>query len=246
MQRHRIKPVALTASLLLSITGCVSPDRKSEVAAVQLDVVTRLAESYALDFAALRSLTERFMQTQHELLRADLESQLLTAYITPAGEADLDALAAELEAPIDAPSPDPLIAEIRAGRLSRSDAETWLSDFAIAWRMSRGVEVRAALLAQFEPMQNLATAHDALRTALNERAELIARAFADAVASSASLVQAHALEREFTSPVHGLLLRVWREHILTSVADPASRDLLTTVLSDFAPDLLATDSEPIQ
>jgi len=240
---HRVAlPAAVALCLAVALAGCVSPASKDRVAQLQLDAMTKLAQSYAQDLAALRSLAGALLAVESESRRTDLETAIVGAYLTASGDADLDALHANLQAPASAVAVDPLVAEVRAGGMTPDRARDWLSDYALAWRMNAGVDVRANLINQFAPIAQQQAARSTLLGALDAHRDAVTRVFADAIASAGSLAQAEALQREFVQPAQGVFSTLWRQRILANVHDPASRQLLTSVLAGFAPDLISDSS----
>lgn len=231
-----LSALALACSLVTG--GCVAAKSADRVAQLQLDAISRLAENYAQDLAAMRSLAGALLAVQIETRRAALEEAILTRYVAASGDADLSALDAALSAPATDTPADPLVAQVRTGAMTLQEAKDWLEDFALAWRMNSGVDVRAGLVAQLQPMQTLAGARRELLDSLDAHAKNIASVFTDAVASSQALAQARALGREFVEPTQGAFARLWRDRVLASVRDPQRRAFLQTLLTDFAPNLL--------
>lgn len=227
------------------ISGCVPPGATTPVAQFQQEATLRLTERYAQDLAVLRSLLTAVLDIREETLRVEIEGAILARYVAPSGDADVGALNIRLQAP-PTNDPDPIVSEVRSGRMSADDAARWLEDFALAWRLHHGVEVRARLIAQLKPMKSMQIARDELLRAIDAHAAGVARLAADANASSAALARAHDLQREFTEPGVDALGRFWRETVLAEVRDPASRDLIQTILTMVAPSLAAADTEMSQ
>ena len=227
-----------------AIPGCIAPADKDRVAEAQLDAMVRLRGAYAEDLAALRAAIGALARVSELTRRTGIEADLVDRYVTPTGAADLAAFDAALALLAGEPAPDALVAEVRAGLMTPDAARDWLSDYALAWRMTAGAEARDRLLAGLTPVRDLDAAHAALLSALDERAAAVQRLFADALASADALAQARALEHELLDPVRGRLAGVWRDRVLARVTDPESRRLIETVLADFAPDLVPTPASP--
>ncbi len=245
MIQNRTKPLFFLTLAAWAPVACVSPREKAPVAHYQQEATMRLAENYARDLAALRSLTSALSQIQVETTRADIEAELLSLYVTASGAADVEALRQRIEAAPSNSESDPLLDGVRAARISPEKAIAWLEDFALAWRMHAGVQIRAGLVAQLEPMKRLASAHDGLLESLDAHAAFIQRLTADALASGLALAHAHVLEREIAEPSQAALQRFWNETVLAEVRDPESRRLLEGLINDFAPSLAAPNTSEV-
>lgn len=246
MLRTRLTPLLLIAGLAAGPTACVSPADKDAVSQIQLDATARLAESYLRDLGALRALADTLLTIQEETERTRIESILLQEYVSAAGDADLEMLAANLRAPATEAAHDPLVSKVRAGRFTSDSAAAWLEDFSLAWRMNAGASVRTDLLTRLEPVQNRRIAREELLAALDAHAQDVSNLFTDALSSGAALAQARALERELSAPAAGALLTVWNDRILANVKNPATRDLLRSALADILPSVPSTPAESAQ
>lgn len=237
MKRIRLRPFMLITLAGLSTGACVGPRDKAPVAQFQLEATRRLAAQYAGDLGALRTLATALLDIRAETTRSVIEAAILNRYVRPSGEADTDALRNAIASGADTNGADPLLDEVRAGRFTPEEAAAWLEDFALAWRMHAGVEVRAKLVAGLQPMKEMASARQALLDSLDAHSADVARLASDALASGAALSRAGALEREFLDPSQEALRRFWRDTILADVREPETRRLLESVVSDFAPSL---------
>ncbi|MEC9373514.1 MAG: hypothetical protein VYC34_06705, partial [Planctomycetota bacterium] len=153
-------------------------------------------------------------------LRLELESELVTRYITPEGAPDLPALAADLES-TGAP-PTHLVNEIRAGRLSRADAESWLRDYALALDI-RDPSIRASLLNRRAPLIDHDRAAAELLTALRSRAAATASLSREALSSNQSIAD-YASPRAAAPPTRETAIELWRLLILETIDDPEKRE----------------------
>lgn len=243
MKRNRMNAMALLTIAGAGAGGCVGAHEKAPVARHQQEATMRLAEIYAQDLAALNRLAHALFQIHEQSARVAIEASILNRYVLGDGEADVEALRRAAAAPSSPDGDaDPLLSEVRKGRMTIDEAAAWLEDFALAWRLHAGVETRTALLAQLKPIEAIEAARADLAASLDQRSTSMARLAADALASGTVLTQARALEREFMDPSKAALERFWRDTVLADVRDPESRRLLESILIDVAP-AFALDTE---
>jgi len=228
------------ASLLLALlVGCVSPKRADQVAEAQAQAAASLAESYATDLAMLRRLTVALFDIRSESLRSRIERQIVRRYLTPSGEANLDALDADLNnAPNDNDPPSPLIAAVNTGEMTAAEARDWLARYAQAWRSDADAPSRHALLETLPPIRRQRDARQALLERLDAHAQRIRRLIEDALASAEALQRFTSLQAELADPSRQSLARLWQARVLESVDSPARRQLLDDFFEIAFPDAL--------
>lgn len=242
----RRRLIALTCSIAVlavgAIPGCVSPAAKDRVSAAQRDALARLRNAYAEDLAAFRAALNALALIEIETRLTRIELAIASRYLTGAGDADHAALDAAMQAPITGAATDALVAAARAGEMTPEEARAWLSDYALAWRMTDSRDARRRLVDRLRPARDLQAAREALLAAFDARADSVAALITSIDADADALERARSLEREFAGPSRDSLARLWREQVLGRVADPDARRLLDRFLGAVVPELINTDS----
>ncbi len=239
--RRRIAAAGITIGTLGILAGCVDSSLKPPVALHQRDATLRLVDSYDRDLQTLQSALDALLQIRMETQRAAIEASLLNAYVTASGDADSDALVAAIQNEVGA-LPDALVMAVRSGRLTLDGAKSWLTDYALAWRMHQGVHVRASLIAQLGALQPFKSARDAIEAAMAEHRTHIQRLAHEATASADALLGVYALEHEVESPTRGVLARFFHDVVLDDVRDPdARRELLAAFTNLIDSEFLPTE-----
>lgn len=233
--RKRLVSVSISVGAIAALAGCVDSSLKPPVALHQRDATLQLADSYDRDLQTLQAALDALLQVRMESQRAAIEAQLLDAYVTASGDAESDALGAAIQHEDGAP-PDALVTAVRSGRLTPKEAQSWLTDYALAWRMHHGVHVRASLIAQLGALQSITMARDEIAAAMAEHRTHIQRLAHEATASADALLGVYALEHEVESPMRGVLARFLHDVVLDDVRDPdARRELLAAFMNSIDP-----------
>lgn len=222
---------ALTLLAAIPLTACAPPPSSLRPTLHAQRLATdQLAATWAQDHALLRAQTESLLRIRATILRgAAHRSLLLRGYLTPTGEPDPLALDRDLADP-DARSP--LVDDIRAGLLTRDQAVAWLTDYALAQRMTRPDAACAPLLRQLSPLRRFEAAAEAVRSALDARAASTRALLAELDASTSAL-------SAYTDAAPTPATRAALAALITAhTPDPALRDAALDLLN-----ALFTDTE---
>ncbi len=237
IRRARASALACTIALIAlgTIPGCVSSAAKDRVSAAQRDAISRLRVSYIEDLAVFRGALGALTRIEIETRLTQVETAIASRYLTGSGDADTAALDTALASPSGDPAPDALIAAVRVGTITPERARSWLSDYALAWRMTDSRDARRRLIDMLGAARDLTAAHDALLAAFDARAAAVAALFVSIAADSDALERARSLEREFADPSRARLVELWRARVLDRVGDPDTRRLLDRIIAAAVP-----------
>ncbi len=229
-QRFRLFQITAAlavAGMSIGIQGCVSASDTHAVAAMQAQAVDRLSVESAITNAALMNATGALLKIRVERAASDAETMIITDLIEPGGDADLAALD-RLIAQGNTPS-NPLVLQVREGRMDVADAQDWLRAYATALANPKGAATRRRLLESMYPV--VAARHEsaALNTALRHRAEANAMLFADARASAHTLLGAATSDPSIDALVEAAA-DSWQGLLLGSIEDEEQREAAERLL----------------
>lgn len=170
----------------LALGGCVAPSQTTAVTNQQQQAITQLSIASTADSALLRSAYSTIRGTDRVLALGSIHRAIFTDFTNTTSEIDPALLDRALTS---ANSKNPLVQEVRLGRMDTATAKTWLADYGVILKLSNPKALRDAALSKFvEIVQHDAETNSVL-AALDARADYKAKLVASATADSQSLAQ---------------------------------------------------------
>ena len=232
MRRNLLRALVLPA--ISAVGACApAPHTLRPVLDAAALATQRLAVVQAQDASMLRSATLALIDTRRITLRGQVHRSLLQrGYLTPLLEPDAAALDADLAEPN---AGGPLVRDIRAGRMTRDQAVAWLSDYALALRMTDGDPVRATLLARLSLIHDFEADAAALIEALDARSAHTRALLTDLDASGEALAHYAAFAPSPSAPATESLRAALATLLGAAIRDPERRaaalELLDSILT---------------
>ncbi len=210
MTRARLMVMAWA---VLVVSGCVGPRAIEGTTRAQREAIERLERAYAADYGALERAVGALLTIRLERVRLAIETEIVTRYVTAGGEADVAALAGDMEEA----RAGVLVEEVRAGRMTRAETEGLVRDYAGASGLSDGEAYRRALVSRLWLMRREEEGARALRNAMAERSREIGMLFVEALAGSASLEGFASGSVEAGSAAREAAREMWEEFVVAGV-----------------------------
>lgn len=221
------RPRLALLALPLLVGGCLSPNAAQPVAQSTLAHARALEAAHTQDLAALRAAAETLLRIRRERLLTELQLEFVARWTTPDGRPDAIALDAALADPDDGSA---LVADLRAGRLSRDNAARLLADFAASEALSNAPEARRALLANLSPVAQHDADALAVLAALDERAAQIARLHAELQADAGAVAQFTGAEPALDAASRAAALELWNLAAAATLHNPTQREAAQRLL----------------
>lgn len=212
--------------------GCISPSAAKPVAARNADAVDRLSRATRADSAAFRAAVVSNLAAQREALLGQHARALIVAgYVTPEGPG-VETFRASLP---NSQLNDPLVREVREGRLSPDEAVAWLRDYCALLPVSRSRALRAEMFSGFAAVREFDAARDALLAAMDSRSADVAALFAEAGAGADALRGFASASYPVQDFARSSAVDVWNDQVVDRLSNKpgsarAARDLLRTVV----------------
>lgn len=237
-----MRHAALPALALIALTGgCVPPRSLSPTIEAHDSAITAIRASYERDLALLAAQLDSAIDTRRTLLLGKLDRELVERGYLDDGAPDR--LRADLS---DASITNPVLDDIRTGRMQLEAAEQLLADYAAAESLSDGVSrgVRDQLLEKLGAVREFDAAASILRSAMTDHAADVAWLF-DESSRSADALRAYAAQSpELPAAINANAPELWSRFVLTRISDPAKRaaaeSLLAQLLSFTTPTALSS------
>lgn len=217
----------MVMAVVCASAGCVGPRAIEGTTRAQREAIERLERSYAADYGALERAVDALLEIRVARVRLGIETEIVSRYVTAGGEADVDALAQD----VDAARAGVLVEEVRAGRMTRAEVEGLVRDYAASSALRDGEAYRRALVSRLWVVRGQEEGARALRGAMAERRSEIGLMFAEALAGSAGLegyakgsVEAGRFAREAAR-------QAWEEFVVSGVEGEERKEEVRRVIA---------------